>query len=70
MKIYAQFNLKKFPSSLKKKINLIFQETSMAGKFLGTSVPQMTKKLIVSKCKTFITKTSQLGCTISLPLPP
>lgn len=53
---------------MKKRINLISQAASMAGKFLRIAVPQETKKLRVSEYKTFITKTSQLGCTISFPL--
>lgn len=59
MKIYARFNFKKFPSSLNKDLNLTFQVTFTEGKFLGTLVSQETKKLVVSACKTFITKASQ-----------
>lgn len=64
------FILKSFHLSLKKNLSLTFQAVVMAGKCLGTIVHKETEKLVLSEYKTFITKTSQLGYTTSLPLAP
>lgn len=59
--------LKRFHPSLRKKCNVTFQATLMAGKYQGTIGHTEAEKLILSKHKTSISKTSQVGCTTSLP---